>query len=92
MYMLKKNAPGQVSRGWCETFMRWHGFALRRRTFHIIHKVSFADGDIVAMDETPLWKDISNTTVEIIGYKDVPMKSTGYEKPRVPICLTGKLD
>ena len=44
------------------------------------------------MDETPLWKDISNTTVEIIGYKDVPVKSTGYEKPRVPICLTGKLD
>ena len=50
---------------------------------------SYAESAIVAMDETPVWSDmISNTTVEITGSKDVPMKSTGHEKVRV-LCLSG---
>ena len=35
---------------------------------------------------------LSNTTVEKIGSKKVPMKSTGHDKVRVSVCLTGKAD
>ena len=35
---------------------------------------------------------VSETTVEATGNKDVPMKSTRYEKVRVSVCLTAKLD
>ena len=53
----------------------------------------YAESAIVAMDETPVWSDmISNTTVEITGSKDVPMKSTDHEKVRVSVCLAAKLD
>ena len=103
-----------ASRGWCEKFMKRHGFSLRRKTttaqkdpsllvdrlvasvVHVrrLQKVySYAEPTIVAMDEIPVWSDmISNTTVEITGSKDVPMKSTGHEKVRVSVCLAAKLD
>ena len=52
---------------------------------------SFALSDILAMDKTPVWNDmVSNTTVESTGARDVPMKSTGHDKVRVSVCLTGK--
>ena len=42
---------------------------------------SYVDSAIIAMDETPVWNDmISNTTVEVTGSKDVPMKITGHER------------
>ena len=42
---------------------------------------NFSDADIIAMDETSVWNDmVSNTTVEKTGSKEVPMKSTGYDK------------
>ena len=45
------------------------------------------------MDETAVWNSmISNTTVEKIGAKEVPLKSTGNEKVRVSVTLTGKAD
>lgn len=33
---------------------------------------------------------VSNTTVEIFGSKEIPIKSTGHEKFRVSVYLTGK--
>ena len=54
---------------------------------------SFDDTDIIAMDETAVWNDIvSSTTVEKTGSKEVNMKSTGYDKVRISVCLTGKAD
>ena len=45
------------------------------------------------MDETLVSNDmISNTTVEKTGPKKVPLKSTGNEKVRISVCLTGKAD
>ena len=35
---------------------------------------------------------VSETTVEATSAKDVPMKSTRYEKVRVSVCLAAKLD
>ena len=43
--------------------------------------IQFSNADIIAMDETSVWNDmVSNTTVEKTGSKEVPMKSTGYDK------------
>ena len=40
-----------------------------------------------------MWNDmVSNTTMESTGARDVPMKSTGHDKVRVSVCLTGKGD
>ena len=48
---------------------------------------------IVAMDETAVQNDkVSETTAEVTGATDVPMKSTGHEKVRVSVCLAAKLD
>ena len=47
------------------------------------------------MDETPVWADIVvDTTVETVGKKDIPMKTTGHEKVtvRIGICLAAKED
>ena len=54
---------------------------------------NFHDADIIAMDKRPVWNDmVSNTTVEKKGSKEVPMKSTGHDKVRVSVGLTGKAD
>ena len=54
---------------------------------------NFAPHNIVAMDETAVWKDmVSETTVKATGAKDVAMKSSGHEKVRVSVCLAAKLD
>ena len=103
-----------ASCGWCEKFMRRHGFSLRRKTTtaqkdpsYMIDRIvacvmhvrrlqkqfSFDDADITAMDQTAVWNDmVSNTTVEKTGSKEVNMKSTGHDKVRVSVCLTGKAD
>ena len=87
--------------------MRRHSFSLRRKTTtaqkdpsymvdrivaYVIQKqFNFHDADIIAMNETPVWKDmVSNNTVEKTGSKEVPMKSTGHDKVCVSVCLTGK--
>ena len=63
------------------------------RTRRLQKQHSFADHNIFAMDETPVWNDmVSNTTVEKTGSKDVPMKTTGHEKVRVSVCLTARAD
>lgn len=52
---------------------------------------NFLNSDIIAMEEKVAWNNmVSNTIVEVIGSKEVPMKSTGYDKVYVSVCLTGK--
>ena len=53
--------------------------------------INFHDFDIIAIDKTAVQNDmVSNTTVEITGSKDLPMKSTGHDKVHVSVCSTGK--
>ena len=53
----------------------------------------FALGNIVNMDETPIWADMpSETTVDQRGLKTVPIKSTLHEKQRITVCLAIKAD
>jgi hypothetical protein len=48
---------------------------------------------IGAMDETPIWLDMAaDTTVDHIGSRSVPIKSTGNEKARITVCLAAKAD
>ena len=43
------------------------------------------------MDETPIWLDmLAQTTVDHVGAKSIPIKTTGHEKARVTIVLTAK--
>ena len=45
------------------------------------------------MDETPVWADmVTDTTVESVGKKDIPIKKTGRENVRVSVCLAAKGD
>ena len=86
--------------------MRRHGFSLRRKTTTAYRdpsymvdrsirdarpKFNFHDVNIIAMEETHVWKDmVSNTTVEKTGSKEFAMESTGHDKVHVSVCLTGK--
>ena len=86
-------------RGKTTTAQNDPSFLVDRLVSYIMHvrrlqkQHSFALSDILPMDETPLWNDMeSNTTVESTGVRDVPMKSTGHDKVRVSVCLTGKGD
>ena len=74
-------------------------YMINRIVAYVMHvcrlqkQFSFDDTDIIAMDETAVWNDmISNTTVQKTGSKEVNMKSTGHDKVRVYVCLTGKAD
>ena len=59
----------------------------------IAMQYNFAPDNIVAMDEIAVWNNmVSETTVEATSAKDVQMKSTGYEKVCVSVCLAVKLD
>lgn len=45
------------------------------------------------MDETAVWLDMpGETTIETVGVKSVPLKTTGHEKERVTVCLTAMAD
>jgi hypothetical protein len=45
------------------------------------------------MDETAVWMDMpSSTTVDLVGAKSVPLKTTGHEKNRVTVCLAAMAD
>ena len=56
-------------------------------------KYNYLPGNIIAMDETPVWADmVSDTTVDKTGARTITMKSTGHEKCRVSVCLTAKAD
>ena len=54
-------------------------------------KFKYAELNIIAMDEKPIWSDmISETTIDITGKSEIQVKSTGHEKSRVTVCLTAK--
>ena len=54
---------------------------------------NYADANIIAMDETAVWKDmLSSTTVAKVGSKSVSIKTTGPEKEKVTVCLAAKVD
>ena len=43
------------------------------------------------MDETALWfARVGNTTANVTGAQDIPLKSTGNVKMQVSVCLAGK--
>ena len=43
------------------------------------------------MDETPVSADmVTDTTVESVDKKDIPIKTAGHEKIRVSVCLAVK--
>ena len=45
------------------------------------------------MDETPVSNDmVSNTSIHNQGAKSVWLKTTGYEKCKVSVCLAAKVD
>jgi hypothetical protein len=47
--------------------------------------------EIGAMDEMPVWLDMpADCTVDFVGSKDVPVKSTGNEKARITVVLAAK--
>ena len=47
--------------------------------------------NIGAMDETPLYCDMpSDTTLDRVGVRSVPVKSTGHEKSRITVCLAAR--
>ena len=49
---------------------------------------SFQPNAIGNMDETAIWLDMPGlTTVDVIGAKSVPLKTTGHEKEKVTVCL-----
>ena len=55
--------------------------------------LGFSLGNIVNMDETPIWADMpSEITVDQCGLKTVPIKSTGHENQRIIVCLAVKAD
>ena len=46
---------------------------------------------IGAMDETPIWLDmVAETTLDHIGKKSIPIKSTGNQKARITVVLAAK--
>ena len=63
------------------------------RIRRLTRQFSYDPGCIIAMDETAVWSDmISETTVDRIGLKDIPLKTSGHEKVRVTVCLAAKSD
>lgn len=53
----------------------------------------YADANIIAIDETVVWKDmLSSTRVDEEGSKTVSIKTTGNEKEKVTVCLAAKAD
>ena len=54
---------------------------------------TFADSNIYVMDETPVWLDVvSSTTVDEVGAKDIPLKTSGHVNVCVSVCNTIKED
>ena len=66
-------------------------FVMKVRRLRIQHH--FELDSIFAMDETSSWFDmLSNTTVDRIGQRSVPLKSTGHEKQHFTVVLSSKAD
>ena len=54
-------------------------------------KNQYDDACIGAMDETPIWMDMTgDTTLEKVGTRTVSVKSTGHDKARLTVCLSAK--
>ena len=48
---------------------------------------------IFVMDETPVWiEPVANTTINLSGAKEIPIKSTGAENVRITVILTARGD
>ena len=53
----------------------------------------YSNNCIFAMDETACWMDMpSDTTVDTIGARSIPIKTTGHEKSHYTVILTAKAD
>ena len=51
-------------------------------------RFNFTLQNMGAMDETPIWLDMAaETTIDFVGNKSVPIKTTGHEKSRVTVVL-----
>ena len=61
---------------------------------------AYKDNAIFAMDEAPavdfLWSSevepVANTTYNMVGCREIPIKSTDYEKPRLTVVPTARAD
>ena len=73
-------------------------FLVDRIVLYVVHvrrlqkQFSFRPSNIIAMNETLVWNEISNTIIEKTGAKEVPLKSAGNKKNQVSVCLTDKAD
>ena len=66
-------------------------YNLHARMFSIKYK--HPSSSIIAMDKISIWNDmVSNTTINKQGAKSVCLKTTGYEKCMVSICLAARAD
>ena len=65
------------------------GYILRVR--RLKKQFGFSDSSIITMDETSVSSEmVWSINVEQADVKDVPLKTVGYEKARVSVCLTAK--
>ena len=56
-------------------------------------KKQYSLDQIIAMDETLVWLDKpGETTVDFVGNKSIPFKSTGHEKMKVTVVLSAKVN
>ena len=54
---------------------------------------SFEHSQIIAMDETPIWVEpVATSTIDTVGVKQVPIKSTRHEKVRITTVLSAKAE
>ena len=61
------------------------------RSLHL--KKNFPLNMIGALDETPVWLDMeADTTLDFIGKKSIPLKTTGHEKSHVMVALAAKAE
>ena len=58
---------------------------------HMKAQNGYSPCNIIAMDETPVWKDmVSETTVDTTGKKTITLITTGHEKSRMSVYLATK--
>ncbi len=64
---------------------------MHNRRMRLAHK--YSPSSIIGCDETPCWfEPAASTTVEARGAKSVTIKTTGHDKMRCTVMLTGKAD
>lgn len=64
-------------------------FVIFVRKLQIKH--SYDSNSIYACDETAVWLDmLPDTSVDLVGVKEVPIKTTGHQKTRITVMLCAK--